>query len=138
MMLYNFILATLAMPSSLAMPNILVLHDDVKGPGSPQGIELSALGQSEEGNQGALSDAYKKFLDGLHAKYTSRLQYDTILDLWGLCPNRPPIDTHHPAVRTHTVTGLKTLKVNPGFVTMFAELKEIESGTSTMSFYYTG
>ncbi len=54
---------------------------------------------------------------------------DSILDLWGVGPNRPPIDTHHPAVRTHPVTGLKALNVNPGFVTGFAELKKKESGT---------
>jgi len=54
---------------------------------------------------------------------------DTILDLWGTGPNRPPIDTHHPAVRTHPVTGLKALNVNVGFVTGFAELKKKESGT---------
>lgn len=53
---------------------------------------------------------------------------DTIADLWGVAPNRPPIDTHHPAVRTHPVTGLKALNVNPGFVTGFAELKKLESG----------
>ncbi|GAB1209279.1 hypothetical protein APSETT445_008051 [Aspergillus pseudonomiae] len=52
---------------------------------------------------------------------------DTILDLWGVGPNRPPIDTHHPAVRTHPVTGLKALNVNTGFVTGFAELKKLES-----------
>ncbi|KAI1772972.1 hypothetical protein F4818DRAFT_443858 [Hypoxylon cercidicola] len=50
-------------------------------------------------------------------------KYDTILDLWGVGPNRPPIDSHHPAVRTHPVTGLKALNVNTGFVTGFAELK---------------
>ncbi|KAL4794569.1 hypothetical protein BDV19DRAFT_390172 [Aspergillus venezuelensis] len=82
---------------------------------------------SQYGLYDALSDAYKKFLDGLHAVHTSRLQYDTILDLWGVGPNRPPIDTHHPAVRTHPVTGLKALNVNPGFVTGFAELKKVES-----------
>lgn len=36
-------------------------------------------------------------------------------------------DTHHPAVRTHPVTGLKALNVNLGFVTGFAELKKEES-----------
>lgn len=60
-----------------------------------------------------------------------QLQYDTILDLWGTGPNRPPIDTHHPAVRTHPVTGLKAVNVNPGFVTGFAELKKVESGKKT-------
>jgi sulfonate dioxygenase len=75
----------------------------------------------------ALSKAMRRFVDGLHAVHTSRLQYDTIIDLWGVGPNRPPIDSHHPAVRTHPVTGLKALNVNPGFVTGFAELKKVES-----------
>ncbi|KAH7148340.1 alpha-ketoglutarate-dependent sulfonate dioxygenase [Dactylonectria macrodidyma] len=74
-----------------------------------------------------LSDAMKRFVDGLHAVHTSRLQYDTIIDLWGKGPNRPPIDTHHPAIRTHPVTGLKAININPGFVTGFAELKKVES-----------
>ncbi|KAL6232114.1 hypothetical protein BDW75DRAFT_233052 [Aspergillus navahoensis] len=52
---------------------------------------------SQYGLYDALSDAYKKFLDGLHAVHTSRLQ----------C--------------------LKALNVNPGFVTGFAELKNAES-----------
>lgn len=52
---------------------------------------------------------------------------DTILDLWQAPVNRPPIDTHHPAVRTHPVTSLKALNVNPGFVSGFAELKKVES-----------
>ncbi|KAM9884791.1 alpha-ketoglutarate-dependent sulfonate dioxygenase [Verticillium dahliae] len=82
---------------------------------------------SQYGLYDALSDAYKKFINGLHAVHTSRLQYDSILDLWGVGPNRPPIDSHHPAVRTHPVTGLKALNVNPGFVTGFAELKKVES-----------
>lgn len=87
---------------------------------------------SQYGLYDALSDASKRHVDGLHAVHTSRLQYDTILDLWGTGPNRPPIDTHHPAVRTHPVSGLKALNVNPGFVTGFAELKKKESGTPSL------
>ncbi|KAF1851259.1 Clavaminate synthase-like protein [Cucurbitaria berberidis CBS 394.84] len=56
------------------------------------------------------TDALKKHVDGLHAVHTSRLQYDTILDLWGTGPNRPP-----------------ALNINSGFVTGFAELKKKES-----------
>lgn len=83
---------------------------------------------SQYGLYDALSEAMKRHVDGLHAVHTSRLQYDTIIDLWGNGPNRPPIDTHHPAVRTHPVSGLKALNVNAGFVTGFAELKKKESG----------
>jgi len=75
----------------------------------------------------ALSPALRGFAETLHAVHTSRLQYDTIIDLWGVGPNRPPVDAHHPAVRTHPVTKLKALNINPGFVTGFAELKKAES-----------
>lgn len=90
---------------------------------------------SQYGLYDALSNAMQKFVEGLHAVHTSRLQYDTILDLWNVGPNRPPIDTHHPAVRTHPVSGLKALNVNPGFVTGFAELNKKESGTSDKPFF---
>ncbi|KAK4193245.1 alpha-ketoglutarate-dependent sulfonate dioxygenase 7 [Podospora australis] len=83
-----------------------------------------------------LSDAMKKFVEGLHAVHTSRLQYDTIIDLWGVGPNRAPVDSHHPAVRTHPVTGLKALNINPGFVTGFAELKRYESDKLLDFFQY--
>lgn len=53
---------------------------------------------------------------------------DTIIDLWGVGPNRPPVDTHHPAVITHPVTRLKALNITNSFVTGFAELKKKESG----------
>lgn len=82
---------------------------------------------SQYGLYDALSPTYQKLFEHLHAVHTSRLQYDTIIDLWGVGPNRPPIDTHHPAVRTHPVTGLKAWNVNEGFVTGFAELKKAES-----------
>lgn len=59
---------------------------------------------------------------------TDRVTDETILDMWGVGPDRPPIDTHHPAVRTHPVTGLKAWNVNEGFVTGFAELKKVELG----------
>jgi sulfonate dioxygenase len=83
---------------------------------------------SQYGLYDSLSDSYKKLFEGLHSVHTSRLQYDTILDLWGSGARRPPIDSHHPAVRTHPVTGLKAFNVNEGFVTGFAELKKPESG----------
>jgi sulfonate dioxygenase len=85
---------------------------------------------SQYGLYDVLSPVYQGLFEKLHAVHTSRLQYDTILDLWGVGPNRPPVDSHHPAVRTHPVTGLKALNVNEGFVTGFAELKKPESGMS--------
>lgn len=87
----------------------------------------------------------KRLLEGLHAVHTSRLQYETTIvsiaspaaswlqltfcpqDYFGDEPRRPPIDTHHPAIRTHPVTGLKSLNVNLAYCTGFAELKKAES-----------
>ncbi|OBT44203.1 hypothetical protein VE00_04810 [Pseudogymnoascus sp. WSF 3629] len=74
-----------------------------------------------------LSPHMQKFLEGLHAVHTSRLQYDTLIDYFGDEPRRPPMDTHHPAIRTHPVTGLKSLNVNIVYCTGFAELKKAES-----------
>jgi alpha-ketoglutarate-dependent taurine dioxygenase len=91
---------------------------------------------SSYGLYDTLSKAMQKFVDGLHAVHTSRLQYDTILDLWGVGPNRAPMDSHHPAVRTHPVTGLKALNINPGFVTGFAELNKVESDKLLDFFQY--
>ncbi|KAI1854022.1 hypothetical protein JX266_001163 [Neoarthrinium moseri] len=91
---------------------------------------------SSYGLYDTLSKAMQKFVDGLHAVHTSRLQYDTILDLWNVGPNRPPIDSHHPAVRTHPVTGLKALNINPGFTTGFAELNKVESDKLLDFFQY--
>lgn len=76
---------------------------------------------SQYGLYDALTDAMKKHLDDLHAVHTSRLQYDTIIDLWV-----PDQSTAH--LRTHPVTGLKELNVNPGFCTGFAELKKNDCG----------
>ncbi|OBT83513.1 hypothetical protein VE02_07381 [Pseudogymnoascus sp. 03VT05] len=74
-----------------------------------------------------LSPHMQKLLEGLHAVHTSRLQYDTLIDYFGDEPRRPPMDTHHPAIRTHPVTGLKSLNVNLVYCTGFAELKKTES-----------
>ncbi|KAF1921224.1 alpha-ketoglutarate-dependent sulfonate dioxygenase [Ampelomyces quisqualis] len=84
---------------------------------------------SQYGLYDALSTPYQRLLDSIHAIHTSRLQYDTILDLYSMGPDHPPIDTHHPAVRTHPVTNLRALNVNEGFVVGFAELKKAESDT---------
>lgn len=94
-----------------------------------------------------LSKPMQQLLEGLHCIHTSRHQYDTTIvslpfrdtcnllrdlilllqDYFGDEPNRPPIDTHHPAIRTHPVTGLKSLNVNLTYCTGFAELKKAES-----------
>ncbi|KAF2679272.1 alpha-ketoglutarate-dependent sulfonate dioxygenase [Lentithecium fluviatile CBS 122367] len=69
---------------------------------------------SQYGLYDELSAHMKGFLQGLHAVHSSQ-------------DGSSPVISHHPAVRTHPVTGLKALNVTPGFVTGFAELKKKES-----------
>ncbi|KAL9476081.1 hypothetical protein ACSS6W_005922 [Trichoderma asperelloides] len=59
---------------------------------------------------------------------------ETMCDMWHQTPNRPPLDTHHPAVITHPVTGLKALNVNIGWCDGFAELNKAESD-ALMNFF---
>lgn len=42
-------------------------------------------------------------------------------------PNRAPVETHHPAIRTHPVTGWKALNANPSSVAKFVDLSKTES-----------
>ncbi|KAH8130344.1 alpha-ketoglutarate-dependent sulfonate dioxygenase [Trichoderma asperelloides] len=90
---------------------------------------LSSYGLYDE-----LSDSMKKIVENLHAVHTSRLMYETMCDMWHQTPNRPPLDTHHPAVITHPVTGLKALNVNIGWCDGFAELNKAESD-ALMNFF---
>jgi sulfonate dioxygenase len=82
---------------------------------------------SQYGTYHELSDTMKSFADSLKVVHTSWHQYQTIIKLWGGKPRRAPIDTEHPLVRTHPVTGLKALNINPGFSTRIVGLKKAES-----------
>ncbi|KAF2015224.1 TauD-domain-containing protein [Aaosphaeria arxii CBS 175.79] len=78
---------------------------------------------SQYGLYDALSDHMKTFLDSLHAVHSSKLSNESILETWSTLD----IESHHPAVQTNPITGLKALNVTPGSVTGFAELKKKES-----------
>jgi sulfonate dioxygenase len=82
---------------------------------------------SQYGTYDALSPTMKAFADSLDVVHSSWPQYQTIISLWGGKPRRAPIDTEHPLVRTHPVTGLKALNINPGFSTRIVGLKKAES-----------
>ncbi|CAA2990720.1 Taurine catabolism dioxygenase [Olea europaea subsp. europaea] len=106
---------------------------------------------SNYGLYDSLSSAYKRLFEGLHSVHTSRLMYETLLFALNAKPSRAPIGDDSvrlpssckllliertrrtayiallKAVRTHPVTGLKALNLNPGFVTGLAELHKAES-----------
>ncbi|KAJ6558282.1 hypothetical protein B0H19DRAFT_1150666 [Mycena capillaripes] len=82
-----------------------------------------------------LSPAYQKFLEGLTAVHDGSgfVKYAKELGLPINEPRGSPENTGqdlqavHPVIRTHPVTGFKTLFVNRGFTTRIVELNEEES-----------
>ncbi|GAA5974279.1 hypothetical protein JCM11641_006709 [Rhodosporidiobolus odoratus] len=82
---------------------------------------------SQYGTYDLLSPAFRKIASDLHAVHSSRYQYETILTLWGSEPRRAPIDTVHPLVHPHPVTGLRALNWYPGFSIWIDEVNKAES-----------
>ncbi|PYI16289.1 tfdA family taurine dioxygenase [Aspergillus japonicus CBS 114.51] len=62
----------------------------------------------------SLSPKLRAFLETLEAKHSGLEQAEKALRTSG-CLRRDPIETNHPVVRTHPVTGWKTLYVNENF-----------------------
>jgi len=68
----------------------------------------------------------QKYLEGLTALHSAKMQADGSTAL-GRTVRRDPIVTEHPLIRTHPVTGWKSLFYNPGFVTKIIGLPKTES-----------
>ena len=62
-----------------------------------------------------LSPHMQKYLESLTALHSADLQAQGTRDL-GRTVRREPVTTEHPLVRTHPVTGWKSIFFNPGFV----------------------
>ncbi|GAA6008711.1 hypothetical protein JCM10207_001694 [Rhodosporidiobolus poonsookiae] len=90
-------------------------------------VDGDTIWVSQYGTYDALSPMMKEIASKLNAVHSSRYQYETILTLWGGKPRRAPIDTVHPLVRSHPVTGLRALNWNPGFSIWVDGLKKAES-----------
>ncbi|TAQ89703.1 hypothetical protein B7494_g1992 [Chlorociboria aeruginascens] len=73
-----------------------------------------------------LSPRFQKMFEGLHGVHSSHRNYMLSINGGGH-PLRSPIETHHPLIRTHPVTRLKSLNYNPMVVTHIAELKGLEN-----------
>jgi sulfonate dioxygenase len=73
-----------------------------------------------------LSPAFKKFIEGLEAVHSGLDQSNAAIRA-GHTVRRNPIETVHPVVRTHPVTGWKSLFVQPGFTRRIVGVSKRES-----------
>ncbi|KAJ3512584.1 hypothetical protein NMY22_g15290 [Coprinellus aureogranulatus] len=73
-----------------------------------------------------LSPTFQKFLLGLKAVHTAVPQAEGATKR-GLPIRRDPVETEHPIVRVHPVTGEKALFINPGFTSRVVGFKKEES-----------
>lgn len=73
-----------------------------------------------------LSPTFQKFLDKLEAVHTSATMIASVRARGGLV-RKDPVDTTHPVVRVHPITGKKCLFLNGEFVTKFVGLKDDET-----------
>lgn len=74
----------------------------------------------------SLSPGFQKYLEGLSAVHSAVAQADGARAA-GLPVRREPIETVHPVVRVHPVTGWKSVYVNPGFTRRIVGVPKAES-----------
>lgn len=68
----------------------------------------------------------QKYLESLTALHSSQMQADNTRAA-GRAVRREPVITEHPLIRSHPVTGWKSLFFNPGFVIAIKGIPKIES-----------
>ncbi|GAB9474343.1 Poly adp-ribose [Globisporangium polare] len=73
-----------------------------------------------------LTPPFQRFIEGLTAIHSSVAHCDRAAKR-GFNVRRPVVEFEHPIVRTHPVTGRKTLFVNKGFTTHIPQLSAVES-----------
>ncbi|KAF9522316.1 hypothetical protein CPB83DRAFT_918383 [Crepidotus variabilis] len=74
----------------------------------------------------SLSPSFQKYLESLYVVHSAAQQADG-QKAAGLPIRRPPIETVHPLVRVHPVTGWKSVYVNPGFSRYIRDVPKVES-----------
>ncbi|KAI4246741.1 MAG: hypothetical protein L6R40_001770 [Gallowayella cf. fulva] len=94
--------------------------------GPPRGGGGDTLWSSQYAAFDLLSAPMQKYLEGLSALHSAQMQADGSHAL-GRPVRRDPIVTKHPLIRTHPVTGWKSLFFNPGFVTSIVGIPKTES-----------
>jgi sulfonate dioxygenase len=120
-------------------------HSDVTYDNQPPGLTLlkidtlppvggDTLWSSGYAAYDRLSPAFQKFLDGLEAVHSGQDQVDKAINE-GHVVRRKNWTSIHPVVRTHPVTGWKSLFVQPGFTRSIVGLTRRESDT-ILNFLY--
>ena len=125
-------------PDLYAFSRAELFHSDVTYEIQPPGATILRLYTTPEvGNDtlwssgynvySQLSRPYQIYLESLSAIHTGHNQAASRSASGVKIPLRAPIDTVHPVVRVHPVTGLKAVFVNPGFVTRLVGVPKAES-----------
>ncbi|KAI4134111.1 MAG: hypothetical protein LQ347_001790 [Umbilicaria vellea] len=96
--------------------------------GPPRGGGGDTLWASQYAAYDVLSAPMQKYLEGLTALHSAAMQAEGSRGL-GRPVRRDPVITEHPLIRTHPVTGWKSLFFNPGFVTKIVGIPKAESDT---------
>ena len=125
-----------ARPDPYAFSRSDLFHSDVTYELQPPGPTILKLMVTPEvGNDTLWSSGYalysslsgpmQAYLESLSAVHSSVSQFFSRGPV--AVPRREPIETAHPVVRVHPVTGLKSIFVNPGFVTRILNVPKAES-----------
>ncbi|MCJ1472401.1 hypothetical protein MMC13_001049 [Lambiella insularis] len=94
--------------------------------GPPRGGGGDTLWSSQYAAYDVMSSHMQRYLENLTALHSSELQASGSRAL-GRPVRREPIVTEHPIIRTHPVTGWKSLFFNPGFVKAIVGIPKTES-----------
>ena len=94
--------------------------------GPPRGGGGDTLWSSQYAVYDMLSPGMQKYLEGLEALHSAQIQADGSIAA-GRTVRREPVTTKHPLIRTHSVTGWKSVFFNPGFVTDIVGVPKAES-----------
>ncbi|KAI9826058.1 MAG: hypothetical protein M1832_000507 [Thelocarpon impressellum] len=94
--------------------------------GPPRGGGGDTLWASQYAAYDVLSSPMQKYLENLTALHSAEMQADGSRAA-GRPVRRDPVVTEHPLIRTHMVTGWKSLFFNPGFVTKIVGVPRTES-----------
>ncbi|KAL6719368.1 hypothetical protein ACLMJK_003607 [Lecanora helva] len=100
--------------------------------GPPRGGGGDTLWSSQYTIYDLLSPGMQKYLEGLSALHSAQTQADGSRAL-GRTVRREPVVTKHPLIRTHPVTGWKSVYFNPGFVTEIVGVPKAE-GNAIMAY----